>query len=91
MRAFLEPFDVPVWFAIIVSATFTAIAMGIFEWNSPFGLNPWGKKRKQNYTLASGMTMVYSVLFWRHCSNKIAKSLANQIHAKRFGFLLYFH
>ncbi|KAL4235673.1 Glutamate receptor ionotropic [Mactra antiquata] len=90
MQAFLEPFDIPVWFAIIVSATIAAIAMGIFEWNSPFGLNPWGKKRKQNYTLASGMTMVYSVLFGHTVKTKSPKAWPSKVMQNFWAFSCIF-
>ena len=90
MHAFLEPFDVPVWFAIIISATLTALAMGIFEWNSPFGLNPWGKKRKQNYTLASGMTMVYSVLFGHTVKTKSPKAWPSKVMQNFWAFSCIF-
>lgn len=90
MQAFLDPFDVSVWFAILISATLTAIAMGIFEWNSPFGLNPWGKKRKQNYTLASGMTMVYSVLFGHTVKTKSPKAWPSKVMQNMWAFSCIF-
>ncbi|WAR23735.1 NMD3B-like protein [Mya arenaria] len=61
--AFISPFHPTVWITIIASAITVAIATSLFEWNSPFGLNPWGKKRKKNYTLGSALTMVFSVWF----------------------------
>ncbi|XP_045160468.1 glutamate receptor ionotropic, NMDA 3A-like [Mercenaria mercenaria] len=90
MQAFLEPFDTPVWFAILISATVAAIAMGLFEWNSPFGLNPWGKKRKQNYTLASGMTMVYSVLFGHTVKTKSPKAWPSKVLQNFWAFSCIF-
>ncbi|XP_052777866.1 glutamate receptor ionotropic, NMDA 3A-like [Mya arenaria] len=90
MQAFLDPFAPAVWFAIIISATLTAIAMGIFEWNSPFGLNPWGKKRKQNYTLASGMTMVYSVLFGHTVKTKSPKAWPSKVMQNLWAFSCIF-
>lgn len=90
MQAFLEPFDIPVWFAILISATVAAIAMGLFEWNSPFGLNPWGKKRKQNYTLASGMTMVYSVLFGHTVKTKSPKAWPSKVLQNFWAFSCIF-
>ncbi|XP_076440488.1 glutamate receptor ionotropic, NMDA 3A-like isoform X2 [Babylonia areolata] len=79
MLAFLEPFDIIVWFAIIVSANFAAVTMALFEWNSPFGLNPWGRKRKQNYSLASGLTMVFSVLFGHTVKTKSPKAWPSKV------------
>ncbi|XP_071117888.1 glutamate receptor ionotropic, NMDA 3A-like isoform X1 [Haliotis cracherodii] len=90
MDAFLEPFSIDVWFAIFVSATLTAIAMGIFEWNSPFGLNPWGRKRKANYTLASGLTMVYSVLFGHTVKTKSPKAWPSKVMQNFWAFAAIF-
>ncbi|XP_061192543.1 glutamate receptor ionotropic, NMDA 1-like [Saccostrea echinata] len=74
MDAFTAPFDGYVWLAIFLSATTAALATSLFEWNSPFGLNPWGRKRLKNYTLGSALVMVYSVLFGHTVSTKSPKS-----------------
>ncbi|CAG5122085.1 unnamed protein product, partial [Candidula unifasciata] len=74
MLAFLEPFSTEVWFAILVSAQITAVCMALLEWNSPFGLNPWGRARTKNYSLASGITMVFSVLFGHTVRTKSPKA-----------------
>lgn len=79
MYAFLEPFSPEVWCTIFVSASLSALGMSMFEWNSPFGLNPWGRKRKQNYTIGSGMTMVYSLLFGHTVSTKSPKSWPSKV------------
>ncbi|XP_052777127.1 glutamate receptor ionotropic, NMDA 3A-like [Mya arenaria] len=72
--AFISPFHPTVWITIIASAITVAIATSLFEWNSPFGLNPWGKKRKKNYTLGSALTMVFSVWFGHTVLTKSPKS-----------------
>ncbi|KAL8586115.1 hypothetical protein ACOMHN_065078 [Nucella lapillus] len=90
MLAFLEPFDIIVWFAIIISANFTAVAMALFEWNSPFGLNPWGRKRKQNYSLASGLTMVFSVLFGHTVKTKSPKAWPSKVMQNFWAFAAIF-
>ncbi|KAL5022257.1 hypothetical protein ScPMuIL_001412 [Solemya velum] len=90
MHAFLEPFSIEVWFAIFISGTLTAIAMGLFEWNSPFGLNPWGRKRKANYSLASGLTMVYSVLFGHTVRTKSPKSWPGKVMQNFWAFAAIF-
>ncbi|RUS80206.1 hypothetical protein EGW08_012031 [Elysia chlorotica] len=79
MLAFLEPFSTEVWFAILVSAHIAAICMALFEWNSPFGLNPWGRKRNKNYSLASGLTMVFSVLFGHTVKTKSPKAWPSKV------------
>ncbi|KAK3089927.1 hypothetical protein FSP39_007693 [Pinctada imbricata] len=77
--AFLAPFDIEVWLMIFASATVVAIATSLFEWNSPFGLNPWGRKRSKNYTLGSALVMVYSVLFGHTVSTKSPKSWPSKV------------
>jgi len=72
--AFMEPFDRWVWISIVVSATVVAVALSLLEWNSPFGLNPWGRKRKTNYTLGSGLNMVYAILFQHTIKTKSPKA-----------------
>ena len=79
MLAFLEPFSTEVWFAILVSAHIAAICMALFEWNSPFGLNPWGRKRNKNYSLASGLTMVFSILFGHTVKTKSPKAWPSKV------------
>ena len=72
--AFMEPFDTSVWISIVISATVAAVVVAIFEWRSPFGLNPWGRKRKTNYTLGSGLNMVYAILFGHTVKTKSPKA-----------------
>lgn len=77
--AFLKPFSTEVWLCIFLSGLITAIATSLLEWNSPYGLNPWGRKRHRNYTLGSGMIMVYSVLFGHTVSTKSPKSWPSKV------------
>ncbi|XP_074641443.1 glutamate receptor ionotropic, NMDA 3A-like [Tubulanus polymorphus] len=74
LNAIFEPFGPEVWFSITGCASVAAIAMAIFEWNSPFGLTPKARKRDKNYTLASAATMVWSVLFGHTVKTKTPKS-----------------
>ena len=74
LYAFMEPFDGFVWISIVVSATVVAVVLAVFEWRSPFGLNPWGRKRKSNYTLGSGLNMVYAILFGHTVKTKSPKA-----------------
>lgn len=74
LLAFLNPFHYTVWITLVCSATFVAIVTSLFEWISPFGLNPWGKRRKKNYTLGSALTMVYSIWFGNTVCIKSPKS-----------------
>ena len=74
IHAFMEPFHWSVWAGIAVSATVVAVALSLLEWNSPFGLNPWGRKRKTNYTFGSGLNMVYAILFGHTIRTKTPKA-----------------
>ena len=72
--AFMEPFDGWVWISIMISATVMAVAVSLVEWNSPFGLNPWGRKRKTNYTFGSALNMVYAIFFQHTTKTKSPKA-----------------
>jgi ionotropic glutamate receptor NMDA 3A len=41
----------------------TALAVALFEWLSPFGLNPWGRQRTKNFSMASALWVVWGRLF----------------------------
>ncbi|CAH1395717.1 unnamed protein product [Nezara viridula] len=49
LLAFLLPFSPELWVAIFTSLNVTAVAVAIYEWLSPFGLNPWGRQRTKNF------------------------------------------
>ena len=72
--AFMEPFDGWVWIAIVIGATMVACAVSAMEWNSPFGLNPWGRKRKTKYTFGSALNMVYAIFFQHTIKTKSPKA-----------------
>lgn len=55
LLAFLLPFSPELWIAIFTSLNITAVAVAVYEWLSPFGLNPWGRQRSKNFSLSSGM------------------------------------
>lgn len=54
LLAFLMPFSPELWIAVFIWLNLTAIAVAIYEWLSPFGLNPWGRQRSKNFSLSSG-------------------------------------
>lgn len=53
LLAFLLPFSPELWIAIFTTLNITAVAVAIYEWLSPFGLNPWGRQRTKNFSLSS--------------------------------------
>lgn len=79
ISAFLDPFDPVVWVCLICAATFTGSMISLLEWLSPYGLNPRGKKRDHNYTLGSGLTMVFSTLFGHTYRIKSPKSWPSKV------------
>ena len=54
LLAFLLPFSPELWIAIFTSLNITAVAVAVYEWLSPFGLNPWGRQRNKNFSMSSG-------------------------------------
>lgn len=60
LLAFLLPFSPELWIAIFTSLNVTAIAVAIYEWLSPFGLNPWGRQRSKNFSMSSGRYKLYT-------------------------------
>ncbi|GAU99789.1 hypothetical protein RvY_10739-2 [Ramazzottius varieornatus] len=85
LSAFLEPFSWKLWIAIFSALHATAIAAAIFEWISPFGLNPRGRMRSKNFTLASALTTVYSLFFSHVMAFKAPKSWPNKVLINFWG------
>ena len=77
--AFLSPFEIELWLTIIATALVVAVSASLLEWNSPFGLSPWGRRRKKNYTLGSGLNMVFSLWFGHTVSTKTPKSWPSKV------------
>lgn len=65
LLAFLLPFSPELWIAIFTSLNITAVAVAVYEWLSPFGLNPWGRQRNKNFSMSSGRRplLILSPLF----------------------------
>jgi ionotropic glutamate receptor NMDA 3A len=61
LLAFLMPFSPELWIAVFIWLNLTAIAVAIYEWLSPFGLNPWGRQRSKNFSLSSGKFIVIAL------------------------------
>lgn len=59
LLAFLLPFSPELWIAIFTSLNITAVAVAVYEWLSPFGLNPWGRQRSKNFSLSSGKQIIF--------------------------------
>ena len=79
LEAFLIPFSYQLWVAIFTSLFTTAVAAAIYEWFSPFGLNPWGRQRTKNFSLASALWVMCSLLFSHLVAFKAPKSWPNKV------------
>ncbi|CAG2162867.1 unnamed protein product [Oppiella nova] len=85
LEAFLIPFSYQLWVAIFTSLFTTAVAAAIYEWFSPFGLNPWGRQRTKNFSLASALWVMCSLLFSHLVAFKAPKSWPNKLMKQRTG------
>lgn len=63
LLAFLLPFSPELWIAIFTFLNITAVAVAVYEWLSPFGLNPWGRQRSKNFSMSSGMIFLVPNLY----------------------------
>lgn len=77
--AFLSPFSPEVWICILVSSVVAGIATSTLEWYSPFGLNPRGRRRDKNYTLGSGLLMVWVLVTGHTINVKAPKSWPGKV------------
>lgn len=79
LLGFLVPFSAHLWICIFFALLITAVAAAIYEWLSPFGLNPWGRQRTKNFTLASALWVMTSLLFSHLVAFKAPKSWPNKV------------
>ena len=75
---FMKPFTYLHWGIILVFAGCSAFSLALLEFNSPFGLNPYGRQRARNYTLGSAISMVISLMFMHTMPAKSPKSWAGK-------------
>jgi ionotropic glutamate receptor NMDA 3A len=85
LYAFLAPFSPALWIAIFVSLNITAVATAIYEWISPFGLNPKGRGRAKNFTLGSALWVMWGLLFSHLVAFKAPKSWPNKVLINVWG------
>ncbi|XP_055950590.1 glutamate receptor ionotropic, NMDA 3A-like [Argiope bruennichi] len=85
LSAFLIPFSAQLWIAIFLCLNVTAITAAIYEWLSPFGLNPWGRMRNRNFSLASALWVMWSLLFSHLVAFKAPKSWPNKVLINLWG------
>ena len=85
LLAFLKPFGADLWIGIFISLNVTAVAVAIYEWLSPFGLNPWGRQRTKNFSLASALWVMWGLLFSHLVAFKAPKSWPNKFLINVWG------
>ncbi|XP_076758072.1 uncharacterized protein LOC143427655 isoform X1 [Xylocopa sonorina] len=83
--AFLLPFSTELWIAVFTSLNFTAIAVALYEWFSPFGLNPWGRQRSKNFSIASALWVMWGLLCGHLVAFKAPKSWPNKFLINIWG------
>lgn len=83
--AFLFPFSTELWIAVFTSLNFTAIAVALYEWFSPFGLNPWGRQRSKNFSIASALWVMGGLLCGHLVAFKAPKSWPNKFLINIWG------
>ncbi|XP_055628546.1 uncharacterized protein LOC129769999 isoform X2 [Toxorhynchites rutilus septentrionalis] len=82
---FLLPFSPELWIAIFTSLNITAIAVAIYEWLSPFGLNPWGRQRSKNFSISSALWVMWGLLCGHLVAFKAPKSWPNKFLINVWG------
>lgn len=85
LMAFLLPFSPELWIAIFTSLNVTAIAVAIYEWLSPFGLNPWGRQRSKNFSMSSALWVMWGLLCGHLVAFKAPKSWPNKFLINVWG------
>ncbi|XP_045475603.1 uncharacterized protein LOC123681313 isoform X2 [Harmonia axyridis] len=85
LLAFLLPFSPELWIAIFLSLNITAVAVAIYEWLSPFGLNPWGRQRSKNFSMSSALWVMWGLLCGHLVAFKAPKSWPNKFLINVWG------
>ncbi|XP_073973414.1 uncharacterized protein isoform X2 [Rhodnius prolixus] len=85
LLAFLLPFSPELWIAIFTSLNVTAVAVAIYEWLSPFGLNPWGRQRTKNFSMSSALWVCWGLLCGHLVAFKAPKSWPNKFLINVWG------
>ncbi|XP_031622004.1 uncharacterized protein LOC116340012 isoform X2 [Contarinia nasturtii] len=85
LLAFLLPFSPELWIAIFTSLNITAVAVAVYEWLSPFGLNPWGRQRSKNFSLSSALWVMWGLLCGHLVAFKAPKSWPNKFLINVWG------
>ncbi|KAJ8688109.1 hypothetical protein QAD02_023904 [Eretmocerus hayati] len=85
LTAFLQPFSTELWIAVFTSLNITAMFVAAYEWFSPFGLNPWGRQRSKNFSIASALWVTWGLLCGHLVAFKAPKSWPNKFLINVWG------
>ncbi|XP_023248542.1 uncharacterized protein LOC106638190 [Copidosoma floridanum] len=85
LLAFLQPFSPELWIAVFTSLNITAMFVAAYEWFSPFGLNPWGRQRSKNFSIASALWVTWGLLCGHLVAFKAPKSWPNKFLINVWG------
>ncbi|XP_050537258.1 glutamate receptor ionotropic, NMDA 3A-like isoform X2 [Daktulosphaira vitifoliae] len=85
LLAFLLPLSPNLWIAIFVSLHVTTVAVALYEWFSPFGLNPAGRQRSKNFGMPSALWAMWGLLCGALVNFKAPKSWPNKFLINVWG------
>ncbi|XP_050436256.1 glutamate receptor ionotropic, NMDA 3A-like isoform X2 [Adelges cooleyi] len=85
LLAFLLPLSPSLWIAIFVSLHVTTVAVALYEWFSPFGLNPSGRQRSKNFGMPSALWAMWGLLCGALVNFKAPKSWPNKFLINVWG------
>ena len=83
--AFLLPFSTDLWITVFAFLNITAMFVAVYEWLSPFGLNPWGRQRSKNFSIASALWVMWGLLCGHLVAFKAPKSWPNKFLINIWG------
>ncbi|CAF0763066.1 unnamed protein product [Adineta steineri] len=85
LGAFLQPFSWSAWCMIFIALNATALFETYFEWHSPYGLTPKGRRRQRVFSLASALTLSWSIIFSHTFKTKSPKCWSNRFLGNVWG------
>ncbi|CAF0771859.1 unnamed protein product [Rotaria sordida] len=85
LGVFLQPFSWTTWGMIFLVLNAAALFETFFEWHSPYGLTPKGRKRHKVFSLASALTLTWSVVFSHTFKTKSPKCWSNRFLGNVWG------
>ncbi|CAF4504812.1 unnamed protein product [Rotaria sp. Silwood1] len=85
LGAFLQPFSWTTWCMIFLVLNATVLFEIFFEWHSPYGLTPKGRRRHKVFSLASALTLSWSIVFSHTFKTKSPKCWSNRFLGNVWG------